>query len=281
MCQLTKETTIHRAKNLQEVQYILKNVSEISPIAGATGFLHNQHDNILTLPKHVLDLNGVKELKSITKTERYFEFASLVTLNSILDLGRRNISHILYDAIEKVGNHTLRNLATIGGNIAKADPASGLFLPMLALDAKLEIKTAKDSEWVPFARYIDKSFDEKRKRKFVISRIRIPNETWSSSTFTRIGHEGYIDESSASFLFSIRLNKNILSEMRLLFASKNLIREKEFDNLLLGRTLPLAGKEVSLIMQKTGEIFTRDKFDSDYHYKVFLNLLEDNLYKLS
>ncbi len=281
MTKLTKNTKLHRAKNLQEVQYILKNIADVKPIAGATGFINKQTDNIIDLPENVLDLNSLKELKLITKTERYFEFGSLVDLNSILELGQRSMSKILYDAIRKIGNHSVRNLATIGGNIATANPVAGLFLPLLALDAKLELKTATETEWVPFARYIDESFDEERNKKFVITRIRIPNETWTNSVFTRIGEDGYIGKDSASFLFSIRLNKNILSDMRLLFASKSLIREKEFDNLLLGRSLPLSERDVVTILQKAREIFYKEKFDSEYHYTVFFNLLEDNLYRLS
>ncbi len=281
MYKLTKKTSLHKAKNLQEVQYILNNVSNVVPISGATGFLNGQIDEIISLPEQVLDLNSLSELKHITKTERYFEFGALVTLNEILELGRRNISTVLYDAVEKIGNHSLRSLATIGGNIANANPASGLFLPMLALDAKIEIKTQKETEWIPFAKYIDESFEEEREKNFIITRIRIPNEKWNKVVFNRIGNEGLMDEESASFLFAIQLNKNILSDMRLLFAGKNLIKEKEFDNLLLGISLPINERDVDAIIQKARNIFERDMFDSDYNYIVFFNLLEDNLYRLS
>ncbi len=281
MYKLSKKTTLHKAKNLQEVQYILNNVSNVIPIAGATGFLNGQTDEILSLPEQALDLNSLAELKHITKTERYFEFGALVTLNEILELGRRNIPTVLYDAIEKVGNHTLRSLASIGGNIAEANPAAGLFLPMIALDAKIEIKNAKETEWIPFSKYIDESFTAEREKNFIITRIRIPNEKWNKVVFNRIGNDGLLNEESASFLFAIQLHKNILSDMRLLFAGKNLIKEKEFDNLLLGISLPINERDVMTIIQKARSIFKRDIFDSDYHYTVFFNLLEDNLYKLS
>ena len=152
---------------------------------------------------------------------------------------------------------------------------------MLALDAKLEIRTAENIEWVPFARYIDKSYAEKREEKYIISRIRIPNETWTKSFYTRIGTPGYIGSDTASFLFLILIQKNILSDMRLFFASDKLIRNKEFDNLLLGRSLPLSQSEVPVIMQKAKQIFTPEQFSSEFHNSCFYNLLEDNLYNLT
>ena len=156
MTELTKNSIVYRARYMQEMQTILKNISNIKPIAGATGFLNHQTDEMIYLPEHILDLNFLPELKVISKTERYFEFGAAVTLNEILDLGKKNIPPSLYYSIEKIANNAIRSLATIGGNIATANPLSGTFLPMLALDAKLEIRTAENIEWVPFAKYIDK-----------------------------------------------------------------------------------------------------------------------------
>lgn len=69
--------------------------------------------------------------------------------------------------------------------------------------------------------------------------------------------------------------------MRLFFASDKLIRNREFDNLLLGRHLPLSQSEVPIIMQKAKQIFNAEEFSSEFHTACFFNLLEDNLYKLT
>ncbi len=281
MSELTKKSDVYRARNLQEMQTILKNIPDIVPIAGATGFLNNQTDDIIDLPKHLLDINNIPELQEITKTERYFEFGAAVTLNAILDLGKKNVPPVLYSAIEKISNNSLRSLATIGGNIASGNFLAGTFLPLLALDTKLEIRNANENDWVPFTKYIDKAYSEKRDIPHVITKIRIPNESWTKNFYERLGMHGYIYGDTASFLFLIRIQKNILSEMRLLFASDKLIREKEFDNLLLGKILPLPQREIANIMEKAEQIFDVQKFGSDFHRACFFNLLEDNLYKLT
>lgn len=281
MTELTKKSNVYKARNLQEMQTMLKNISQIVPIAGGTGFLNNQTDQIIDLPKYLLDINKVVELKEITKTERYFEFGAAVTLNEILNLGKKNVPPVLYSAIEKISNNSLRSIATIGGNIARGNLLAGLFLPMLALDAKLELRTANEVEWIPFARYIDESYTQKRDNPHVITRIRIPNESWTKNFYARLGLYGYIYTDTASFLFLVRVQKNILTEMRLLFASEKLIREKEFDNLLLGKILPLNQRDIEPILEKARQIFTAEKFSLDFHRECFFNLLEDNLYSLT
>ena len=100
MTELTKNSIVYRARYMQEMQTILKNISNIKPIAGATGFLNHQTDEMIYLPEHILDLNFLPELKVISKTERYFEFGAAVTLNEILDLGKKNIPPSVTDCYD-------------------------------------------------------------------------------------------------------------------------------------------------------------------------------------
>ena len=277
----SKKTIVYRAKTVQEIQTLLKNIADIQPIAGATGFLQNQSNELIVLPDHVLDLCSVPELKLISKSDSSFEFGAAVSLQEILNRGEKHVPKALYQGIEKISNMPLRTISTIGGNIAKLNPLNGAFLPILALDSKIEIRTAETVEWIPFTRYIDNSFAEKRAVKHIITRIKIPNESWTKCFYTRLGIQGYINEQSASFLFLLKIQKNVLSEMRLFFAADKLIREKEFDNLLLGKTLPIPEKEISVILEKAKQIFGFDKFKSAFHYSCFFNLLEDNLHNLT
>ena len=82
------------------------------------------------------------------------------------------------------------------------------------------------------------------------------------------------------FLFLTKLQKNILLDIRLLFADKTLIREKGFDNLLLGRTIPLKKDDIEYILSQAKTIFKKEKFSSAFNEQCFFNLLEKSLYKL-
>lgn len=271
------KTIAYSAKSVQEIPGLLKKVSGIKPIAGATAFLAEYTDEKMKLPERVLVLNSIPELKHINKTDRYIDFGACVTLESILSLGKKNIPSILYEALEQASNVSIRALSTIGGNIATANPLASAYLPLLALDTRLEIRTAEGTETIPLGRY---AAEEYRTKPHVITKVRIQDETWSWSFYKRVGRKGYISETSAAFLFLIKIQKDILSGMRFMFAGKKLVRAKEFENLLLGRSLPLSEKDIKTIIAKSQTIFSKEYFGIPYHEKCFFNLLEDCLYKL-
>lgn len=272
------KTIAYKVKSIQEMQNVLKTVNGIKPIAGATGFLAEYTDEKMKLPARVLVLNSIPELKNISKTDKYIDFGACVTLGSIISLGKKNIPSILYEALEQASNISIRSLSTIGGNIAMANPLTSAYLPLLALEARLEIRTGTYSEWIPLSRY---SAEEFRTKPHVITKVRIQDEPWTWGFYRRIGRKGYINRDSANFLFLIRVQKNTLNDMRFMFAGTQLVRSKEFDNLLLGRILPLPEKEIPLILNKSETIFTEEQFGSPFHRKCFFNLMEDCLYRLS
>ena len=65
--EFSKKTIVYRAKTFQEMQTVLKNIANVQPIAGATGFLQNQTDRLVDLPVHVLDLCSIPELRMICR----------------------------------------------------------------------------------------------------------------------------------------------------------------------------------------------------------------------
>jgi CO/xanthine dehydrogenase FAD-binding subunit len=62
----------------------------------------------------------------------------------------------LAGAIESVGSPTLRNLATIGGNLFMKQPYGDLAVCLLALDAELTVVGKKGARKVPIAAFLAK-----------------------------------------------------------------------------------------------------------------------------
>ncbi|PIE98740.1 MAG: FAD-binding protein [Treponema sp.] len=274
------KTIVYRVKNLNEIQSHLKNNSQIKPVAGATGFLYNQQEEKIKLPKYLISLDGVKELSTTTKTERYIEIGATVTLKKIVSLGKKNIPEILHKAISEMSISNIQTLATIGGNIASASPLNSCTAPLIALDAKLEIRTANELEWIPLVKYYDKTLTEYRNKPHVITKIKIETEAWTYSFYTRLGPKSIITDETAYFIFMINSQKKLITKMRLIFADNNLMRKKEFENILLGRILPLSTKDIPQIIEKAKVVFKIDEFKSEYHYNCFFNLLKKCLFEL-
>lgn len=270
-----EENKIYKAKSIQELQHILKTVKNVIPVAGGTIFSNSDDESEINIGQNIVALNSIPQLHQIHKTDRYIDFGSCITLDEILSRGKKNIPSILYDALEKTANMAIRSIATIGGNLALKNPFAASYIPLIALDAQCEICTEKELFWMPVSKYVS----DGKESNSVITRIRIKDDEWSYYRYKKIKDGQYVDEIPI-FLFLTKLQKNTLLDVRLLFADKSLIREKEFDNLLLGRTIPLKKEDIEYILAQGRSIFNKDKFSSAFNARCFFNLLEKILYKI-
>src|SRR5712691_13068289 len=78
----------------------------------------------LASPKHLIDVNGIRELSYIKESEGYLTIGAL-TRESDLDSSEliRKKYPIIADTAAVIADPLVRNLATVGGNLAHADPA--------------------------------------------------------------------------------------------------------------------------------------------------------------
>jgi CO/xanthine dehydrogenase FAD-binding subunit len=278
---LNKFTTVYHAASVSEVQTILKNVAGLSIVAGCTEIARRQTGRSLHLPANVLALARVPELRAITKTERYIDFGPSVTLDEILSLGRKNVPDALYDAVTLTANPGIRAVATIGGNVAAKGQRLSLFAPLLALDARLEVRTPTDAEWVPMTRYFSNTGKEWRHGPEFISKIRVPTDSWDISIHRRLGQSGIVSDRTASFAFLVKTQKNILADIRVAYAGKFFFRMREFENLIIGRTLPLSEKDIINLLDKAELFFGKELFPPSYERRCFFNMLEESLGELT
>ncbi len=278
---LNKFTTVYHAASVSEVQTILKNVAGLSIVAGCTEIARRQTGRSLHLPANVLALARVPELRAITKTERYIDFGPSVTLDEILALGRKNVPDALYDAVTLTANPGIRAIATIGGNVAAKGQRLSTFAPLLALDARLEVRSPTDAEWIPMTRYFSNTGKESRHAPEFISKIRVPTESWDISIHRRLGQSGIVSDRTASFVFLVKTQKNILADIRVAYAGKFFFRMREFENLIIGRTLPLSEKDIINLLDKAELFFGKELFPPSYERRCFFNMLEDALVELT
>ncbi|MGP1437708.1 MAG: FAD binding domain-containing protein [Treponema sp.] len=268
---------VYKAKSIQELQHILKTVKNVIPVAGGSIFSIGSDDNLINIGENIVALNSIPQLRHIHKTDRYIDFGACVTLEEILLRGKKHVPSVLYDALEKTANVAIRSVATIGGNLALRNPFSATYIPLIALDAQCEVCTEKEVFWMPVSKYM--SDYDKEINSVVITRIRIKDDEWSYYRYKKIENGQYMDEIPI-FLFLTKIQRNILFDIRLLFADKSLIREKEFENLLLGRSLPLPKEDIEYIFSQAKIIFKEESFSSAFNKRCFFNLLEKSLYKL-
>ncbi len=88
-------------------------------VAGGTLLRTQWESGLAAMPKHLIDLTAVPGLKGITKEEHSLAIGSLTTLGECRkDPHIARHCPILIEAIRSIAASSVRNLATIGGNIA-------------------------------------------------------------------------------------------------------------------------------------------------------------------
>jgi len=130
----------------------------------------------LAAPSVLIDINRIADLEYIQETDGILHIGAL-TREAELDHSQliRTRYPILFDTSSMVADPVVRNWATVGGNIAHADPANDHPATMLALDA-LVVAVGPDGERaIPIATFFaDTTFETTLRPNEVLTEIRVP-----------------------------------------------------------------------------------------------------------
>jgi carbon-monoxide dehydrogenase medium subunit len=81
---------------------------------------------------------------------------------------------LLRDALPHIGDVQVRNLGTVGGSIAHADPASDLPACLLALDAELVARSSSGERTIPINGFFEGPFATGLESGEILTEIRLP-----------------------------------------------------------------------------------------------------------
>ena len=129
----------------------------------------------LAAPKHLIDLNGIAELSYIRESDGHLTIGAL-TRESDLDESAliRKKYPIIADTAAVIGDPLVRNMATVGGNLAHADPANDHPATMLALSAEVVATGPKGKRTIPLSKLFTGLFTTALEPDEILTEIRIP-----------------------------------------------------------------------------------------------------------
>ena len=110
------------------------------PIAGGTDLLldmrQGRHSPVHTL----IDLTNIPEMNTIEVQEESLFIGACVPINRIIKSSLvQNNAQALLEACDLIAGPQVRNIATLGGNVAHALPAADGTIALLALDAAAKV----------------------------------------------------------------------------------------------------------------------------------------------
>src|SRR5262245_35044918 len=130
-----------RPKNLTEAMDAFAYAPRpLAPIAGGTDLLldleQGRHSPVQTL----IDVTSIAELTLLELREDELFIGAAVPVNRIVhDPVAVAHAHALIEACDLIAGPQVRNMATLGGNVAHALPAADGTIALLALNAQAEI----------------------------------------------------------------------------------------------------------------------------------------------
>lgn len=158
-------------------------------VAGGTDLLldiqQGRHPPVDTL----VDVTRIRELRTLTVEDGFAKIGAAVPLAEIADhRGLQEGATALTEACGLIGGPQVRNVATLGGNVAHALPAADGTIALMAFDAQAELASSEGRVWVPLAELFagpgSTTFD---RRRHILVSFRTPlTGRQEGSAFTRV-----------------------------------------------------------------------------------------------
>ncbi len=129
------------------------------------------------MPDHLIDLNGIACLGSVTETEAAIEIGAMTRQNALMrsqTVGRR--FPILAEALALVGHFQTRNRGTAGGSLCHLDPAAELPCVAAATGARLLVRGPDGEREIAVEDWPRAQMTPSLEAGEVLVRIRLPKE---------------------------------------------------------------------------------------------------------
>jgi len=157
-------------------------------IAGGTDIMVKRKEFTLNPEFPWVDISGFDGLKGIKRSGNYLEIGALATMADIAENSLvKEKAPAVSRAAAQMGSPLIRNLATIGGNIANSNPAGDLIPPLYALDAELALQKGEHKRVVPVNEFCLGPCHNILGTSEIITAVKIPLLEGENSAFLKIG----------------------------------------------------------------------------------------------
>ena len=129
----------------------------------------------LARPSHLIDINRISGLSYVKEDGGFLKIGGLtreaeVEASAVV----RQKYPILIDTATVIADPQVRNLATVGGNLAHGDPANDHPATMIALGAQIVATGAKGERVIPIDSFFKSLFETDLKHDEILTEIRMP-----------------------------------------------------------------------------------------------------------
>ncbi len=193
--------------------------------AGGTDLMPQTKAGAKEFSRVLMNLRRVEGMRGAMEEKGEVRIGALTTVTDVLnDDLLRSVVPVLCDAADKFASGQIRNSATIGGNICNASPAGDMIIPLLILDAEVELVSWVDDEanWrlVPLKNFFKGPGQSKLRKNEILTAVkfRTPQQDFVAG-FVKFGTRPALDISVVSLGVGGRLDAGVLTEARVAFGA--------------------------------------------------------------
>jgi CO/xanthine dehydrogenase FAD-binding subunit len=160
-------------------------------LAGGTDFYPARVGR--ALPDEVLDLGAIAELAGIRAEAGGWRFGARVTWSEVLAAPLPPMFDCLKQAAREVGGVQIQNCGTLAGNLCNASPAADGVPPLLALDAAVELASARGTRALPLGEFLLGSRRTACAADELVTAVLVPRRAPDTrSVFVKLGARRYL-----------------------------------------------------------------------------------------
>ncbi len=164
----------HRPATLTEALQLLQRLPDARLLAGGHSLLPLMKLRLAT-PAHLIDLGRIADLRYIREEGGALAIGALAThwMVESSPLVRQK-APVLAEAAGRIGDVQVRNMGTIGGSLAHADPAADYPAAVLALEAELTADGPAGRRTIPAAEFFTGMFATALRPDEILTQVTVP-----------------------------------------------------------------------------------------------------------
>lgn len=195
---ILKDFKFHSPGTLSEGLSLLEKAKTPMLLAGGT-FALNYLKKSSKYPSDVISLKKIDALHGIKPKGQGFWIGAMTTIAELADSKLiKSGFPSLFEASAKLGTTPIRNMATIGGNIASRFYWVDLPAVLISLGARVTVATKKKKETIA----LEKFLSDKKFKKYILTGILLPKENRLSFYFRHTRTAQEVDVPSLGVAFS-------------------------------------------------------------------------------
>lgn len=263
----------YQARSLQEALDILA-AESVTPYGGGTDLMKKPDEKA-----RYLFLNKVPEMKNIVMDTEYIRIGAGCTFTDVIE--SEMTPAILKEAAGLVAAPAIRNFGTVGGNICNGSPKADCALIFFVTDAQLRLVSKGGERIIPIAEfYLGRNRTALQKDELLVE-ILMNKTGLDHYYYKKVGARKALTMSRVSFAAILKVEDGKITQCMTAFGAVGdvILRRKEIDEMLIGRTIPEAKaiKENYLAAYDQAINPVQGRISGEYKKTVCLNLLGDFL----